>query len=441
MPLRDEAQAACYQLVADARRRSTLPGIVAGVFSRAGVAWTDHVGAPGAQHRVGSITKTFTAVAVLQLRDDGALDLDDAVAVHVPDAPYPDATLRDLLAHRSGLTAEPTGPWWERSPGAPWSELADANRSAPRVLPPHSRHHYSNLGYALLGEVVARHRAMPWYDAVRVGLLEPLGLRQTTYLPLAGAAQGTSRDPRSGEFVEEPAFDSSAMAPAGQLWSTVSDLARWGSVLVDGSPGIVPPDLVTEMRTAHCADPDTQHTGGYGLGLRLRWRSNSTLVGHTGSMPGFLAALFADSVSGVGAVVLTNATTGLVPEDLAAALVDAVEPALGGPEALESAPVTPSPAAELAGEWYWGNTPLRVEPSSSGFRLHGPNGALAFVSAEADVYLGREGYFAGERLLVVRRPDRSLWYLEVVTFVLTRVPYDPEAPIPGGVPRRLSSPG
>jgi CubicO group peptidase (beta-lactamase class C family) len=439
MPLPDATERTCDQVLADARRRSNLPGVVAGVFSRAGLLWTGAVGATAAQYRVGSITKTFTAVAVLQLCEDKAVDLDDPVAVHVPDAPYPEATVRDLLAHRSGLTAEPTGPWWERSPGIPWPDLADMNRSAGRVLPAHSRHHYSNLGYALLGEVVARHRGMAWYDAVRVGLLKPLRLHETTYLPLTGAAEGTSRDPHSGELVGEPAFDSGAMAPAGQLWSTVSDLARWGSVLVDGSVGIVSPDLVTQMRTAHSADPDTQHTGGYGLGLRLRWRSGSTLVGHTGSMPGFLAALFADSVTGIGAVVLTNATAGLSPEELAAALVEAVEPALSQQEGT-SLSVAPS-TAELAGEWYWGNSPLQLEPSSSGFRLHGPNGSLAFDPVEPDVYQGREGYFAGERLRVLRRADGSLWYLEVVSFVFTRVPYDPDAPIPGGVPRRLSSPG
>jgi hypothetical protein len=197
---------------------------------------------------------------------------------------------------------------------------------------------------------------------------------------------------------------------------------------------------VTQMRTAHSADPDTQHTGAYGLGLRLRWRSASTLVGHTGSMPGFLAALFADSVSGVGAVVLTNATVGLSPEELAAALVEAAEPALSRQDEPTS-PSVASSAAELAGEWYWGNSPLQVEPTSSGFRLHGPNGSLAFDVVETDLYQGRQGYFAGERLRVLRRPDGSIRYLEVVTFVFTRVPYDPQAPMPGGVPRQLSSLG
>jgi CubicO group peptidase (beta-lactamase class C family) len=413
--------------------------VVAAVFCRDGVLWSAASGATASQYRVGSITKTFTAVAVLQLREEGALDLDDLLVEHVPDAPYSEASLRDLLAHRSGFTAEPTGPWWERSPGVQWPELAQANRAAARVFPPHARFHYSNLGYALLGEVVARRRAVSWYDAVRSGLLEPLGIHDTTYLPLEGAAQGTSRDPSTGELVAEPVFDSVAMAPAGQLWSTVPDLARWGRFLLDGGDGIASPAVLAEMRTASSADPDTQHTGAYGLGLRLRWRGASTLIGHTGSMPGFLAALFADPLSGVGAVVMTNATVGIAPEELAAALVEAVEPSLRRPD--PPPPEVDEKTIELAGEWYWGNSPLLAEPSAEGFRLHGPSGAVRFVRVEPDGYQGVDGYYAGERLRVIRRADRSVAYLEVVTFVFTRVPYDPHAPIPGGAPLRLSSPG
>jgi CubicO group peptidase (beta-lactamase class C family) len=438
-PLSRGTQTACDTILTDASQSGRLPGVVAAVFGPDGVLWNGAFGTTASQYRVGSITKTFTAVAVLQLREEGALELDDLLVEHVPDAPYPEASLRDLLAHRSGLTAEPSGPWWERSPGVEWSELVRTNRSATRVLPPHARFHYSNLGYALLGEVVARHRAASWYDAIRAGLLEPLGMHETTYLPLEGAAQGTSRDPGTGELVAEPAFDSVAMAPAGQLWSTVPDLVRWGSFLVDGGKGVASPAVLVEMRTASSADPDTQHTGAYGLGLRLRWRGSSTLIGHTGSMPGFLAALFVDPVSGIGAVALTNATVGIAPEELVAGLVDAAEPSLtrAGPPAAAVC----EEATELAGEWYWGNTSLLAEPSSAGFDLRGPNGSVRFVRVETDEYQGVDGYYAGERLQVIRRCDGSVSYLEVVTFVFTRMPYDPHAPIPGGAPRRLSLPG
>jgi CubicO group peptidase (beta-lactamase class C family) len=442
VPLSVAIRAACDSILTDAGESGRLPGVVASVFRRDEQLWTAGFGATASQYRVGSITKTFTAVALLRLREEGLLDLDDPLGRHLPDASFPTASLRDLLAHRSGLTAEPTGPWWERSPGVPWPELAAANRSAARVFPPHARYHYSNLGYALLGQVVARHRAMSWYEVVRHDLLAPLGLNATTYHPLDDAAQGTSRDPRSGDLVAEPAFDSVAMAPAGQLWSTVSDLARWGNFLLGGAAGIASASVMTEMRTAQSADADTQHVGAYGLGLRLRWRQASTLVGHTGSMPGFLAALFADPVSGIGAVVLTNATTGVAPEQLAVDLIEAAEQELGSPVAPAERAAAPTAAsAELAGEWYWGNTPLRALPVPDGFQLHGPNGTVTFQAVEPDGYRGVDGYYAGEHLRVVRRGDGSVSHLEVVTFVFTRLPYDGRAPIPGGPPRRLSSPG
>lgn len=447
MTLSRKATAACSGVLEAADQATVLPGIVAAVFTSEGMVWQETRGKTFRQYRIGSITKTVTAVAILRLREQGALGLDDRLASHVPDAPYPDVTLKDLLAHRSGLTAEPAGPWWERSPGVSWPALAAANRSAPRVFEPQARYHYSNLGYALLGEVVARHRGMSWYDAVRADVLQPLGLYDTTYLPFQDAAPGTSRDVRTGDLMQEPALDSVAVAPAGQLWSTAADLARWGSFLVQGREGILQAAVLAEMRTVQSADPDTQHLGAYGLGLRLRWRPSSTLVGHTGSMPGFLAAVFTDASSGVGAVVLTNATTGIAPEEVAARLVEAAEPTIVAPGKPQAGADVVGPefqpasvSNELAGEWFWGNTLMSVEPTPEGFRLHEPHGVRTFTRLEPDVYQGIDGYYAGERLDVLRRSDGSISHLDVVSFVFTRTPYDPDAPIPGGVPAPVNWP-
>ena len=450
MALAEADVSACEALLNRLRDEGRLPGIVAAVFTPAGPAWEGRSGSTSAQYRIGSLTKTFTAVAVLQLRELGRLDLGDTIADHVPDSPYPRSTLRELLSHSAGMTAEPLGPWWERSPGKEWRHLAQDNRVGVTVFRPSQRYHYSNVGFAMLGELVSRHRSTTWYDALRLHILEPLALNSTTYHPGEGAAQGTSRDPITGQLMKEPAYDSLAMAAAGQLWSSPADLARWGAFLISGDNDVLPRQALIEMRTAQSADSDIQHLGAYGLGLRLRWRSQSTLVGHTGSMPGFLAGTFADSVSGVGAVVLTNATTGLAPEKVVADLVDLVEPALATVEAAPDTAAPPgtkistpaSPAAELAGNWYFGNTPLEVRPDAAGFALVSGDGSPAFRHLEGDVYLGLSGYYAGERLTVVRRPDGAVSHLEVVTFVLTRTPYDPSAPIPGALPAEaLSWPG
>ena len=309
-------------LLEQIREKSRLPGLVAGTSRNGSVDWSCALGETGTAYRVASITKTFTAVAVMRLRDDGRLELDDPLGRHLPGVPYADATIRRLLAHASGMTAEPTGPWWERVPGGSWDALVAANPEH-YVFAPGRRHHYSNLGFALLGRMVEELVGDSWWDVVTDTILAPVGLTATTFTRPDDAAIGTSRDPLTGELVREPSEDEGAMAPAGQLWSTVDDLCRWVDVLVAGHPGVLSAETAAEMRTVQAADPDTQHRGGYGLGLRLHWEDQSTVVGHTGSLPGFLAGMFCDARSRVGAVVLTNATYGLDPEGTCAQLIAA----------------------------------------------------------------------------------------------------------------------
>lgn len=430
----------CNEIVRSAYDRGRLPSITAAAFERGDVGWRADLGDVGRQYRIGSITKTLTAVAVMRLRDRSVVHLDDALGTHLADAPYADATIAQLLAHSSGLTAEPAGPWWERTPGRHWSDLAEASAASLGVFAAGERHHYSNLGYGLLGEMVARLEGASWWEVVELSLLRPLGLAGTTYTPTAGAAVGTSRDPRDGRLMREPAYDAHAMAPAGQLWSTVGDLARWADFLITGHPDVLSASTLAQMRVARAADPDTQHRGSYGLGFRLRWRAASTLVGHTGSMPGFLAAVFADATTRVGGVVLANATTGLDVERLVADLVDAAEPAyLAAAAQAESADSAAPPQrhVEFAGDWYWGNVAMVAVATPEGFTLTTEGVARAFVEVDADTYRGVNGYFAGEALRVVRRHDATISHLEVVTFIFTRTPYDPEAPIPGGLPEPL----
>jgi CubicO group peptidase (beta-lactamase class C family) len=420
-------------LLEQIREKAGLPGLVAGTSRDGTVDWSCALGETGSAYRVASITKTFTAVGVMQLRDQGKLELDDPLGRHLSGVPYADATVRRLLAHASGVTAEPTGPWWERVPGGSWDDLVAANPEH-YVFPPGRRHHYSNLGFALLGRLVEELRGALWWDVVTATILDPVRLASTTFTPPADAAIGTSRNPLTGELVREPSEDEGAMAPAGQLWSNVEDLCRWADVLVAGHPGVLSAETAAEMRTIQTADPETQHRGGYGLGLRLHWEERGTAVGHTGSLPGFLAGMFCDARSRVGAVVLTNATYGLDPEATCAQLIAAAadDDRPTGPVADPS-----SPAGDLAGPWYWGNVPFDLVATANGFSLVADSNESRLVADGADTYRGVNGYWAGEQLRVHRDPDGTPRHLEVVTFVLTRTPYDPQAPIPGGLPEKL----
>jgi D-alanyl-D-alanine carboxypeptidase len=349
------------------------------------------------------------------------------------------------------MPAEPTGPWWERSTGRTWDDLVAANAGRDGLFRPNSRFHYSTLGYAILGELVARRRGVSWWECVQGELLAPLGMAETSFLPLDGAAVGTSRNPRTGVLVGERVQETGAMAPAGQLWSTPADLTVWADVIGfgrgDESGGSMPLvrgrdilsiDSAHEMHTVQAGDPGDQHEGAYGLGLRLHWAATGTLVGHTGSMPGFLAAMFVDPKTHVSAVVMTNATTGLDTEALASDLIARLQPMGHHPTEVEDEPDPEDEMPDLDGEWFWGNTKFTLRAVIDGLTLtSGREDVWRFVRTGRDSYHGLLGYTAGEQLTVHRRPDGAPTHLEVATFVLTREPYDPQAPIPGGPPLDL----
>jgi CubicO group peptidase (beta-lactamase class C family) len=420
-----------WQGVLDAYQATRrLPTLVAGVLRDGELIWSGAAGAGAdvvAQYRIGSITKTMTALLVLQCRDEGLLALDDPLGRFVPESGYRDATLRALLSHSSGMQSEPVGPWWERTPGAGFAELNRRNDGSGRVFDPGTTYHYSNLGFALLGEVVARLRGRPWYDVLRARVLEPLGMRRTTYLPEPPAAAGVSVHHLRGTLTDEPATDSGAMAPAGQLWSTVDDLARLVAFLRRGG------DVLAATTLAEMATPVL---GYYGLGTMRMEYAGGVLVGHLGSMPGFQAGAFHDPDSGAGVVALTNGTTGFGGVELAERMLGDRTPPPGEPWVPTLA--VPDWAEELLGHWYWGNSAYEVRWHNERLEFHDvARGVLAeqFVRPGERI-VGRAGYHHGETLHVHHNPDGSINHLECATFVYTLTPYDPAAPIPGGHPTR-----
>jgi CubicO group peptidase (beta-lactamase class C family) len=397
-----------------------LPSVVGGVLRDGAlveVAGVDED--PATAYRIGSITKTLTAVLVVQLRDEGLLSLDDPLGRHLPGVGYADLTLADLLSHTGGMQSEPAGPWWERSRGGDLEALVAANDGSGAVAPPGSYFHYSNLGYGLLGEVVARLRGASWWEVVQARLLDPLGMTRTTWGPVAPHAQGRSVGHLTGVLHDEPHTDTGAMAPAGQLWSTVGDLATWASVLAGRAPHVLAPASLAEMATQRLDE-------GYGLGLRLVDVDGRRLVGHTGSMPGFLASLFVDPVSGDGTIVLANGTTGLHADGVPQALLTGTAP----PDPTPWVPTTSVPTAvePLLGLWFWGNTATEWRWQHDRLEVRGLQGgrfAYAFELRADGTLVGVSGYHRGEALHVHEQ------HLECATFVYTRTPYDPRAPIPG----------
>jgi CubicO group peptidase (beta-lactamase class C family) len=420
-----------------------VPSLVAGLVRDGELVWS---GARGyvegsspdndTQYRLGSITKSLVAALVLRLRDEGRLDLNDPLDKHVPGTSFGSSTIAQLLSHTGGLTAESPGSWWERSPGGDWDAL-EASLAANAVKNrPGSRFHYSNVGYGVLGELIARHRGTSWLDALREEILNPLGMSRTSPHPEGRHARGWAVHPFADVLLPEPSPDAGAMAPAGQLWSTINDLARWNAFVGGYTAGVLHPDTVAEMRAVATVDDADSWTSGYGLGFQVLRHQGKRIAGHSGSMPGFLACTLTDEVTGTGAVALANTTSG--PAILALTLdlisiADTQEPKL--PAEWRPSTVDQS-LLPLTGLWHWGPTPYHLRLIPGGMFHLGPvnsGRASRFRPVGEDEWLGLDGYYAGETLRVGRTADGTPTHLDLATFIFTRTPYDPAAPVPGGV--------
>ncbi|MFF3689357.1 serine hydrolase domain-containing protein [Streptomyces sp. NPDC002187] len=433
--------------IAVAQAEGRAPSLVAAVQRDGHLVWTGartsvdgHAPDADTQYRIGSITKTFTAVLVMRLRDEGLLDLGDPLEKHLPGTGVGEATIVQLLGHSAGLSAESPAPWWERTPGSTRPDLADVLGEKARMHPAGRRHHYSNPGYALLGSLVEAVRGASWEEVLQREILEPLALNRTSMQPRMPHAGGWAVHPWADVMLPEPAEDLGLMAPAGQLWSTAGDLCRFAAFLADGDDRVLSAESLSEMRTPSVPPENGEWESLYGLGLQIVRRDGRTLVGHGGSLPGFLAGLWVSLDDGVAAVALANATsgplTGVVASDLVRIVADA-EPRI--PEPWKPLPEVDQALLELTGPWYWGTYPyglrlvadrgVELEP------LRGTGRKSRFVAdpGARETWTGLDGYYAGETLRVVRRDDGSVSHLDLGSFVFTRQPYEPGDAVPGGM--------
>jgi CubicO group peptidase (beta-lactamase class C family) len=374
------------QLVRREQRDKRLPSVAAAVVRGDELVWETAVGAadvtegrdatPDTQYRIGSITKTFTAAAIMQLRDAGKLDLEDTLDRHIEGAAHR-PTLRRLLSHTSGLQRETQDEAWLTLRFASTEELVETLGEAEQVLPPGARFHYSNLAFALLGIVVESAAGMPYTEYVRSRLLEPLDLRRITFEPVQPAAVGYLVREYAEGAVAEADVRTGAWLSAGQMWGTVRDLCRWAAFLGSPDESVLARATVEEMRTLQTIDDHMRWTGGYGLGLGLRRDGERILIGHGGSMPGFIAGVYVSPADKIGAAVLTNSSTAAV-EELTLKLVACT---------IEDWPVAPEP---------W-----RVEeaPSDEVEALLG----VWWVEGSQIVFRWREGKLEG------RYPDVAEW--------------------------------
>jgi len=362
--------------------RQQMPGAVLGIIIDGELVWVKAVGVretkdrapvtPDTVFRIASMTKSFTALSILKLRDQGKLSLDDPVARYVPalaDLPYPTRdssvlTIRHLLTHSEGFPED--NPWGDRQLAQSDQTMRNWLRAGiPFSTAPGTAFEYSNYGFAILGQVVARASGRPYADYVRDQILLPLNMRSSTFdvaavprehIALGYAAQDTNN------WKEEPILAHGAFGSMGGLWTSARDLARYVAFLMSAFPprddpekGPVRRSSAREMQQAWRSQPSSALRSqvdapvqlsvsayGYGLGISQDCRFNY-IVGHGGGLPGYGSLMRWLPEYGVGIIAMGNLTYapfgGLFNDTLAA---------LSRTDALRPRVVQPSPALVTA---------------------------------------------------------------------------------------------
>lgn len=446
MTIRDDTARQLHRLALGRQRKGRIPGVFAGVVRGGGLAWHTGIGVarldepdsppgPDDQFLIASNTKTFTATMVMQLRDEGRLSLDDTLDVHVPEVSHPGLTMRQCLAHVSGMQREPLGDVWEALEFPDRTQLvADFNR-AERVHRPHRLWHYSNLVFSMLGEVVARLDGREWHESLRARLLDPLEMRRTSvgFDPSTGSgrpghAEGYYVPPWTDVPVPQPGNDLRAMDPCGGLASTGADLARWSAFIAEPVAEVLSADTMEEMCEPQAVMDLEGWTSAMGLGLFLVRSGKRVYVGHTGGMPGHITALFTDRAAKTGGVVLTNSGTTPDITGFALALADRLtdaEPVL--PEPWRPGTSVPGDLAGLVGTWWSEGSAFhfsvrqgRLEARADSLPEDKP--ASLFEPLGADLFRTVSGRERGELLRVTRdgqgRPTKLNW----ATYLCSREP-------------------
>jgi CubicO group peptidase (beta-lactamase class C family) len=305
--------------------------------------------------RIGSITKTFTGIATIQLAEEGLLALDDPVNEHLrafrvahDDPETPPITIRHLLTHTAGL-GELRG-WSDlvrptiglaAKLGRPLPSLDDLYAPVLRAeLPPGAKWAYANHGFAALGQLVEDVGGEPFADRLRRRIFEPLGMEHTDVLRTGRVRDRLAIGYALGRRGPKPVKDTEiAVAPAGSIFSTTADMARYVAALANGGAPLLRRESLEQMLSPQAGAGELP---AMGLAFMLDRLGEHRLAGHDGGWPGFVSSLLVAPDAGVGVVAFTNTSAGLAPHSCAerclARLLD-----VPGPAEVERPPVPASP--------------------------------------------------------------------------------------------------
>jgi CubicO group peptidase (beta-lactamase class C family) len=423
--------------VREAQRQWHSPAVSAGIVRDGALVWSAHVGsarldpvtAPtdDTQYLIGSITKTFTAVLIMALRDAGRLSLDDRLERYLPQTRHGAVTIRQMLAHASGLQREPVGRIWENLDAPDQERLLRELEDAEQVLPAHFAFHYSNLAYALLGQIVEQLEGRPWGDVVNERILMPLEMKNTGLAPDdAGRALGYQVHPHTGVATPEAQLDLKATASVGGLWSTVADLGRYAAFVADPVEEVLSSDSLDEMCRPLIMTDVEAWARAYGMGFDLQRIGERVLAGHGGGMPGFLAGLRVRRQDRVAAVVFANSTAGAETVTLAGQLVNAVLDAEPSVPPVWT-PSQPQPDFDgILGSWWTEGEEIVFEVRDNVLWSRIPGGLpiadTRFAKVDRDRFRAVAGRERGELLEITKGPGGDVERMHFATYALTRTP-------------------
>lgn len=323
-----------------------IPGMVYGVVKDGRLAYVKGIGVqniddkrpvtPDSLFRIASMTKAFTALSILKLRDDGKLRLDDLAEQYVPEMKgwtyptkdSPRIRVRDLLQHVGGFVTD--DPWGDRQqvlPQAEFTKMIAAGVPFSRV--PQSQHEYSNFGYALLGRIITNASGMAYTDYVRQTILTPLGMTSSGFdapkAPKARYALGYRWE--NEQWTAEPEMADGAFNAMGGLQVSANDYAKWVAFLLsawpardDADTGPVKRSTVREIaqglnfvsvtnRIGASGATACKQAAAYGMGWRVAQDCDLGLtLAHGGGYPGYGSHVMLMPDRGVGVFALANRT-------------------------------------------------------------------------------------------------------------------------------------
>lgn len=333
-------------------------------------------------YRVGSVSKLFTDIGVMQLVERGELDLDTPVQRYLPDfRPERDRessiTLRHLMSHLSGMVREPpVGHYFDDS-GPSLTETVSSLAGTGLIYPTGTRTKYSNAGIAVVGRVLEYTQHEPFARYLKRAVLDPFGMSECAFESTPAVQRRLAKAlmwTYDGREFEAPTFQL-GMSPAGSLYASVLDLGQFMSVLFAEGRGpngpVLSPDSLARMWTPQFP----KQTGGrYGLGFRLGKLAGRRSVGHGGAVYGFATdlLLLPDEKLGVAVtsnVDVTNAVARRISRhalQLVLAARDGTEP----PRIERAQPVADELAKQLTGRWVNGDRAIELRRSSRGLVLN-----------------------------------------------------------------------